>query len=46
MSLYVSYKTIYIALKNIQEVELKIQDIVWHNLFFISFNNMNFYKHI
>ena len=46
MSLCVSYETIYIVLKeNNQEVELKIQDMVLHNRFFISFNNMNFYKH-
>lgn len=44
--LCVSYETICIALKeNTKEVELKIRDMVWHNRFFISFNNMNFYKY-
>ena len=46
MGLCVSYKTIRVALKdNAKEVELKIQDMVWHNRFFISFDNMNFYEH-
>ena len=31
--------------KNTKEVELKIQDLVWHNRFFISFDNINFYEH-
>ena len=46
MGLCVSYKTVWVALnENVKEVELKIQDMVWHNRFFISFNNMNFYEH-
>ena len=40
------YKTIRFALKeNAKEIELKIQDMVWHNRFFISFDNINFYEH-
>lgn len=47
MGLCVLYKIICIALKkNAKEVELKIRDMIWHNRFFIFFNNMNFYKHI
>lgn len=46
MGLCVLYETIRVALKeNAKEVELKIQDMVWHNRFFISFDNMNFYEH-
>ena len=44
---FVLHKTICVALKkNAKELELKIRDMVWHNRFFISFDNMNFYKHI
>ena len=47
MGFCVLYKIIWVALKeNAKEVKLKIQDIVWHNRFIISFANMNFYEHI
>lgn len=46
MGLCISYKTICVALKEYaKEGELKIQDMIWQNEFFISFDNINFYKH-
>ena len=47
MGFCMSYKTIWVVLKeNAKEVELKIKDMIWHNQFFISVNNINFYEHI
>ena len=47
MVFFVLYKTICVALKkNAKGLELKIQDMVWHNRFFISFDNINFYEYI
>lgn len=46
MSLCISYETIYVALKeNTKEIELKRKNMIWHNWFFISFDNMNFYEY-
>ena len=46
MSLCVLYKTFQVTLKeNAKEIKLKIQDMAWHNRFFIFFDNMNFYEH-
>lgn len=46
MVFFISYKTIHMILnKNTEEIELKIQDNMWYNRFFISFDNISFYKY-
>ena len=46
MGFYMSYKIIRIVLKeNAKEVELKIQNMIWHKRYFISFDNINFYEY-
>ena len=46
MGFCISYEIIWLTLKeNTKEVEVKIQDMMWQNRFFISFNNINFYEH-
>lgn len=47
MDLYILYMTICVALKeNSNEVKLKIQNMVYHNRFFIFFDKINFYEYI